>query len=62
MAKSINSIKDIKVGDIIKSTQNWHLSGEVVQIDENYVRYKSIRTGLIQSIHVDNISHYEIIN
>lgn len=62
MAKQINSIKDIKVGDIIKSTQNWHLSGEVVQIDKYYVRYKSVITGLVQPIHVDNISHYEIIN
>ena len=60
MAKQIKSIKDIKVGDTIKSIENWHLSGKVVQIDKYYVRYKSI-AGLIQPIHIDNISKYEII-
>ena len=61
MAKQIKSIKDIKVGDIIKSIKNWHLSGKVIQIDKYYVRYKSTITGLTQSIHIDNIANYEII-
>lgn len=61
MAKQIKSIKDIKVGDTIKSIENWHLSGKVVQIDKYYVRYKSTITDLIQPIHIDNISKYEII-
>ena len=61
MAKQIKSIKDIKIGDTIKSIENWHLSGKVVQIDKYYVKYKSIITGLTQSIHIDNIAKYEII-
>lgn len=61
MTKQINSIKDIKVGDTIKSTENWHLYGTVVKIDKYHIRYKSRITGLIQSIHIDNISKYEII-
>ena len=61
MIKQIKSIKDIKVGDTIKSIENWHLSGKVVQIDKYYVRYKSRITGLTQLIHIDNISKYEII-
>ena len=61
MAKQIKSIKNIKVGDTIKSIENWHLSGKVVEIDKYYVKYKSIITGLTQSIHIDNIAKYEII-
>ena len=61
MTKQIKSIKDIKVGNTIKSIENWHLSGKVVQIDKYYVKYKSIMTGLTQSIHIDNIAKYEII-
>ena len=61
MTKQIKSIKDIKVGDTIKSIENWHLSGKVIQIDKYYVKYKSIITGLTQSIHIDNIAKYKII-
>ena len=61
MAKQIKSIKNIKVGDTIKSIENWHLSGKVVEIDKYYVKYKSIITGLTKSIHIDNIAKYEII-
>ena len=61
MTKQIKSIKDIKVRDTIKSIENWHLSGKVIQIDKYYVKYKSIITGLTQSIHIDNIAKYKII-
>ena len=54
-------LQSTKIGDTIKSIENWHLSGKVVQIDKYYVRYKSLITGLIQPIHIDNISKYEII-
>jgi len=61
MAKTITSVSDIKVGDTIKSKSNWHLSGEVTSIDSNYVKYKSIITGLEQPIHISNITKYEIV-
>ena len=62
MTKEIASLSDIKIGDTIKSKKNWHLSGTVTSIDEHYVRYKSIITGLIQPIHISNIINYIIIS
>lgn len=61
MAKSITSVSDIQLGDTIKSKSNWHLSGKVIAIDSNHVKYISMVTGLEHLIHISNITKYEIV-
>lgn len=60
MLREINSIADVKVGDIIQSKTNWHQSGKVVTIDSYHISYKSIMNNNINKIHIDNITKYGI--